>query len=167
MSKQSDRTRLLEALLFASATPLTTTMIVKALGWSEAEVDVTSQDLGKSLKDRGLQLITSEDGFTLGVASTVRKDIAHALRQSAQPLSQSSLEVLTIVAYRQPIAKTEIDEVRGVASDASLKSLLSRDLIVSTGMREGVIRYRTTHQFLSALGLTKLEDLPKPKGIKA
>lgn len=163
MSKPSNAQQL-EAMLFASGTPQTSTMIAKAFGWSETEVQDAAIDLQASLDGRGIQLVSGKDGFELAVASMVRTPVSQALKQSAQALSQSALEVLTIVAYRQPLAKTDIDDLRGVASDASLKTLLARDLIVSTGMKDGGIQYRTTNHFLHSLGLKKLEDLPATKG---
>lgn len=163
MSKPSSAQQL-EAMLFASGNPQTAAMIAKAFGWSASEVSDAAVDLQASLEGRGIQLVSGKDGYELAVATAVRTPVSQALKQSTQALSQSALEVLTIVAYRQPLAKTDIDELRGVASDASLKTLLARDLIVSTGMKDGGIQYRTTNHFLHSLGLKQLEELPATKG---
>lgn len=162
-SSQTDSMRL-EALLFASGSPQTAASIAKGFGWTEEAASKTIDELRTTLADRGLQLVSGDDGYELGVAQSVRADVIRALQQSAQPLSQSAMEVLTIVAYRQPLAKADIDELRGVSSDASLKTLLSRDLVVAQGMKGGAIQYRTTNHFLQALGLTDLTKLPAVKG---
>lgn len=164
MSKASNNSAQLEAMLFASGSAQTAAKIGAAFAWTEAEVQSALDELDTSLTGRGLQLLSGEDGYELGVAQSVRAAVIDALKQSAQPLSQSTLETLTIVAYRQPVAKATVDEVRGVASDASLKALLARDLIVSTGMKDGAIQYRTTNHFLKTLGLKQLADLPDIKG---
>jgi segregation and condensation protein B len=78
-------------------------------------------------------------------------------------LSQAALEALAIVAYRQPITRPEIEEVRGVNSDGVVRNLLSKGLIEEVGRREGVGRpvlYATTADFLSYFGLSSLDDLP-------
>lgn len=155
---------ILQATLFASGTAMGVASLSEALGWSTEDLGAVVGDLKGRLMQSGLQLVESDEGFELTVATEVRSIVAQALKQSAPALSQSALEVLTIVAYHQPAAKSHIDEVRGVSSDASLRALLARDLIVSTGMKDGAIRYRTTGHFLKSLGLSSLDDLPIVNG---
>ncbi len=84
-------------------------------------------------------------------------------RQRPQPLSAASLETLSIVAYRQPVTRGDIDQIRGVSSDSSIATLTERGLICEVGRRNSVgrpILYGTTDQFLLYLGLASLADLP-------
>ena len=165
MSKLPDNaSAILQATLFAAGAPMHSSALAEALGCTEADVVTAIASLQELLLGSGLQVVNSEDGYELSIASSVRDAVARALKQSAASLSQSALEVLTIVAYHQPAAKSTIDEIRGVASDASLRALLARDLIVSTGMKGGAMHYRTTGHFLKSLGLRSIDELPTVKG---
>ncbi len=97
-----------------------------------------------------------------------KADYAQEVERVLQPsqhltLSQSALETLVIVAYRQPVTRQEIEAVRGVKCDYSLQSLMHKDLIRESGRKETLgrpILYCTTERFLSHFGLNSLEDLP-------
>src|SRR5690625_8000813 len=84
-------------------------------------------------------------------------------------MTQATLETLAIIAYKQPITKTEIEEIRGVNSDYAVQTLLARSLIEKIGRKDTVGRpvlYATSKEFLTYFGLTSLEDLPPlPKDI--
>lgn len=82
-----------------------------------------------------------------------------------QSLSQAALETLAIVAYRQPITRVEIEEIRGVKSDRAIQSLVNKELIEEVGRAEAIgrpILYGTTKAFLDYFGLPSLGDLPEP-----
>lgn len=82
---------------------------------------------------------------------------------SSTTLSQAALECLAIVAYRQPVSRIEIEDIRGVKSERPLRTLVSKDLIKETGRAEGTgraILFGTTRQFLEQFGLTSLNELP-------
>ncbi len=97
-----------------------------------------------------------------------KADHAQEVERVLQPtqhmtLSQSALETLVIVAYRQPVTRQEIEAVRGVKCDYSIQSLMQKDLICESGRKETLgrpILYCTTERFLSHFGLHSLEDLP-------
>ncbi|MGX7029947.1 SMC-Scp complex subunit ScpB [Vagococcus zengguangii] len=99
---------------------------------------------------------------------TTKKEMAELLKDYAQSslshnLSQAALESLSIVAYKQPITRVEIDEIRGVQSAGSLQKLLSRNLIEERGRLDGPgrpILYGTTNYFMNYFGLETLNDLP-------
>lgn len=79
-------------------------------------------------------------------------------------LSQASLETLAIIAYRQPVTRMEVDEVRGVQTDGPIRTLVAKGLVTDKGRVDGAGRaklYVTTSEFLDAFGLNSLEDLPK------
>lgn len=83
-------------------------------------------------------------------------------------LSQAALETLSIVAYRQPITRIDIEEVRGVKSDRAIQSLVSKDLIEEVGRAEAIgrpILYGTTKSFLDYFGLPSIKELPEPKHV--
>lgn len=85
-----------------------------------------------------------------------------------QSLSQAALETLAIVAYRQPITRVEIEEIRGVKSERALHSLVNKDLIEEVGRAEAIgrpILYGTTKSFLDYFGLAGLEALPEPSSV--
>ena len=83
-------------------------------------------------------------------------------------LSQAALETLSIVAYRQPITRIDIEEIRGVKSDRAIQSLVSKDLIEEVGRAEAIgrpILYGTTKSFLDYFGLPSIKELPEPKHV--
>ena len=84
-------------------------------------------------------------------------------KQPAQALSSAALEVLAIIAYKQPVTRGEVDFIRGVQSDRALATLVEKRLVKDVGRKDGTgcpILYATTEQFLLHFGLRSLEDLP-------
>ena len=131
------------------------------------QIDPIILKLEKILTQIGLRIVESNGVYELGILPVAVKSVAHYFARHAQPLSSAALEVLTIVAYQQPVDKKAIDAQRGIASDASLKTLLSRGLImVQKGSDVSQPAYATTTQFLLTLDIKQLEDLPKIKGMK-
>jgi segregation and condensation protein B len=112
----------------------------------------------------GLQIVQAADAFYM----TTKPELAPYLEKVRQPsstasLSQAALETLAIIAYRQPITRIDIEDIRGVKSEKPIQTLLNRGLIQEVGRREGVgrpILYGTTKRFLEQFGLNRLEDLP-------
>ncbi|MGL4819812.1 MAG: SMC-Scp complex subunit ScpB [Bacilli bacterium] len=113
---------------------------------------------------RGLTLIRYGDVFQL----VTKKEYADALQRlmeepSRQSLTQSALETLTVIAYRQPVTKVELDHMRGVKSDRTIASLLAKGLITEVGRKETIgrpILYGTTDLFLNYFGIVTLDELP-------
>lgn len=114
--------------------------------------------------DRGITIIESHDIFYLAT----KPEHHHYIKQMidtphATKLSQAALETLAIIAYLQPITRTEIEEIRGIKSDRPVQTLLSRSLIEERGRKETVgkpILFGTSKDFLTYFGLTSLEELP-------
>ena len=157
---------ILEALLFASSKPLSMDNISEASGWGEKEI----RDSLKALKDeyeaqrRGFTLEEVAGGFQLRsdprFADQVSKLFASRARRR---FTRSSLETLSIIAYRQPVTRAEIEQIRGVDSGAVLKTLLSQVMIRVLGRKEAPgrpILYGSTREFLEYFGLRDLESLP-------
>lgn len=115
---------------------------------------------------RGMQIIEIAGTYQL---TTIPEHAPYFERLASSPLrtslSQASLETLSIIAYKQPITRVMIEEIRGVNSDRAIHTLISKDLIEEIGRAETVgrpILYGTTHDFLDYFGLRSLEDLPEP-----
>jgi segregation and condensation protein B len=156
----------LEALLFVSGEALSLARLEKILGVSKEEIRVAGMELAAAYQEdskRGLMII--EDGQSLLLATKPEyAPQVEALTKSElqENLSKAALEVLSIVAYRSPISRSEIDAIRGVNCSFTLRNLLLRDLISREGNpsdSRGYL-YRPTFRFLESLGLGKISELP-------
>ncbi|RMG01996.1 MAG: SMC-Scp complex subunit ScpB [Nitrospirae bacterium] len=162
---QKGKKSLLEALLFISGDPLGAKEIQKITGFSSGEIGYLMTELMAEYRDRGGGLLIREvaEGYQMVTAPEYAPYLRKLKETSPTRLSPASLETLAIVAYRQPITKAEIDELRGVSSDGVLKSLLERRLIRIVGKKEAPGRpllYGTTKEFLLHFGLKDLSELP-------
>ena len=156
-----------EGILFASGEPVQTDRICVALEMDRPTVEQVLQKLMDyyAYERRGIRLLRMEDTWQLcsapDYADVIRK--AFEIRKPAK-LSQPALEVLTIIAYYQPVTRAYVDQVRGVDSAYTVGLLLERELIEESG-RLAVpgrpILYRTTRNFLRSFGLSSLEELPE------
>jgi segregation and condensation protein B len=114
--------------------------------------------------DEGLVLVDGASGYRLATQPRFARWI-RILREEPPPvkLSQSSVETLAVVAYRQPVTRSEIESVRGVSADAGIAKLLERELITVVGRAEvpgRPIQYGTTDQFLELVGIKAIDELP-------
>jgi segregation and condensation protein B len=164
---------LLEALLFASGKSATVERLAEAAEITREEVESALDALEKACEadGRGVRLdrvaggarLVSRNEFDLPVRSLLGLE-------GRNKLSIASLEVLSIVAYRQPVTAPEIAELRGVNSASSLRTLLDKKLITTAGRKEVVgtpFLYKTTKEFLVHFGLADLKDLPRPEDLDA
>ena len=153
----------LEALLFVAEKPLSRREIAALAGTDRATVDARLGDLEVSLRDRGIRLLVDGDRVEFATAVEGGALVARYIGADAVRLSPASLETLAIVAYRQPVAKSAIERIRGVDSDYTIRTLLHRRLVVELGRSEAAGRpylYGTGFDFLERFGLTSLDDLP-------
>ena len=164
-------TDVVEALLFASDTPLEAERIREVLELGDADEARALVDELRSRydnEDRALAVVEVGGGYRM----VTRPQIAPWLMRLAKTrtkarLSRPALETLAIIAYRQPVSRPEVDAVRGVNSEGVLDSLLDRRLVRVAGRKEAPGRpflYETTREFLVAFGLRDLNDLPKVEG---
>jgi segregation and condensation protein B len=167
MITQLTRTRILEAVLFASDTPVEMERLSEILdGIAPPEIMDLIDSLNREYETEGrsFRLVEVAGGFQFETLPQYGAFIEKLYRSKIRPkLSRASLETLAIVAYKQPISKVEIDALRGVDSDASIRTLQNRDLIEITGRSEAVGRpiiYGTTREFLRYFGLKDIKDLP-------
>lgn len=158
----------LEALLFVADGPVALDDLVHAAGANRREVEESLQQLGSRMAESGpLQLIRIAGGYQVCTKPECAEAITRFLKPQRQRLTRSALEVLAIVAYRQPITSSEIEKVRGVQSDYALRTLVEKDLIyevdrMATPGRP--ILYGTTDQFLHIFCLNDLDELPPISG---
>jgi segregation and condensation protein B len=166
--EQQELKGILEALLFASATPLTVEQMKGAIGQQTSTAQIQGA-LEKLVADyqspnRGVTIEEVAGGFRFYTRPECAPWIRRLVRtRQERRFSIPALETLAIVAYRQPITRAEIEMVRGVNSDGVLETLLERGLVKVKGHREGLGRprvYGTTQQFLEYFKLRALEDLP-------
>ena len=156
----------IEAILFVAGEPVNVSELAHALDMTVSELSPVLDDM-KAAYDRdarGLRL----NRFGMSVQLATRPDYAPYIERLLQPvqkqsLTQAAMETLSIIAYRQPITKSEIEAVRGVKCDYSVTSLMNKGLIEEVGRRESLgrpILYGTTEEFLSHFGIETLDDLP-------
>jgi segregation and condensation protein B len=159
--------RILEAVLFASDSPVESDRLVDIVeGSGHEEIRGIIEDLNREYESdgRAFRIVEIAGGFQFETLPEFGGFIEKLYRmRPRQKLTRASLETLAIVAYRQPISKVEIDSLRGVDSDASIRTLQNRDLVESVGRGEAVgkpILYGTTMEFLRYFGLMDIRDLP-------
>jgi segregation and condensation protein B len=156
----------LEALLFASGEPEEVATLAAALGWSLADVRKGLTLLDERLREshRGVALQREGDRVQLVTAPRFGQAVAQLLGiERSVKLSSAALETLALVAYRQPITRSEIEAIRGVDSSGVLATLVARELVEARGRRStpgNPVEYGTTTAFLQFFGLTSLDDLP-------
>jgi segregation and condensation protein B len=178
LETENNNQQIIEALLFASDKPLSKERIQAVIsakgGSASGGKDITPEQIEQTINSlneryragghsfaikkiaRGYQMYTLPD-----FASWIKALFSHTRRER---LSHQALEVLSIIAYKQPIVKSEIDRLRGVNSEGPLFTLLDRKLITIVGRKPAPGRpllYGTTQEFLTHFGLNDLDDLPK------
>ena len=158
-------TAALEALLFVAKNPLTAELLGEILELDQSEIEELLHKLRAryAVDSCGLTLLQINEGYKLGTKPEVARYIELLYKQPAQALSNAALEVLAIIAYKQPVTRGEVDFIRGVQSDRALATLVEKGLVKDVGRKDGPgrpILYATTEQFLLHFGLHSLEELP-------
>lgn len=169
----SEYRAIIEAVLFASDMPLSLNELSQILEGAEpAMIRTAIEGLNEAYNatPNSFQIIEVAGGYQFGARPEYARWIRRVYRgRIPSRLSQASLECLSIIAYKQPISRTEIEAVRGVNVDGVLRTLLDRSLIRIAGRGTGVgrpILYATTSEFLKYFGLNRLTDLPKVDELK-
>ncbi|MEO3945243.1 SMC-Scp complex subunit ScpB [Gorillibacterium sp. CAU 1737] len=158
---------IIEGLLFAAGDEgLDARQLAEVLEISTAAARELVESLRLDLQEsgRGVQIIELAGAYQM---TTIAEHAPYFEKLAESPsrssLSQAALETLSIIAYRQPITRVEIEEIRGVKCDRALQTLVAKELIEETGRAEAVgrpILYGTTKLFLDYFGMSRLEDLP-------
>lgn len=154
---------ILESLIFVSDAPVSAPQLAKAARASLAQVKRILDDLRTFYATRGIHLIEVSGGYQFRTPAANAPFVRDWVAAKPVRLTRAQLETLAIVAYRQPVTRPEVDEIRGVDSGSALKVLADRGLIKFLGRRDEAGRpllYGTTPQFLEFFGLGGLKDLP-------
>ncbi|EMI12120.1 SMC-Scp complex subunit ScpB [Bacillus altitudinis] len=165
---------ILEALLYAAGDEgLTRKQLMSVLEVDEAALlDIMSAVKGEYQKqERGIELIEYADSYMLLTKKEYSVYLKKLVETPSKGLSQAALEVLAIVSYKQPITRSEVEEIRGVKSERVLHSLVAKALLCEVGRADGpgrAILYGTTPTFLEQFGLKALDELPPlPENVEA
>lgn len=165
----------IEALIFCSPSPIKIADIKACLS-EMFNADVPEEDIAGAIQrleekyqheDFSFQLFKAAGGYQFLTKPAYQQSIGIMLKQqSKKRLSTSAMETLSIIAYKQPISKTEIENIRGVNCDYAVQKLLDKSLIEITGKAETIGRpmlYGTTSKFMEYFGISDLAELPTPK----
>lgn len=163
----NDMEAAVEAVLFTMGTSVETSKLAAAIEQDEQ----TTRRLIRNMmdkynaKDRGVRIIELEDSFQM---CTKQEYYENLIRVVSQPkkhtLTDSALETLSIIAYKQPVTRLEVEQIRGVKSDYAVNKLLEYNLITELGRLDAPgrpILFGTTEEFLRSFGLSSVEDLPE------
>jgi segregation and condensation protein B len=154
----------IEAILFVSAEPVPLAQLATVLDVSSTVVERGLKELEGALASRGLRLQKHASRVQMTTAPELAGLVEKFLGLEATThLSRAALETLAIIAYQQPCTRPHVDSVRGVNSDAMMKSLLSKGLILESGRTDGPgrpILYSTSPEFLQHFGLGSITELP-------
>ena len=160
---------LLECLLLVHQDPLSPGEIARVYGLDRGQVEEAFLRLIEgyaSDPERGLQIVEVAGGYQLRTRPAYAEPIKKFFKAKPQRLSQAAYETLAIIAYRQPILRSDIERIRGVDCGATLRNLLDRGLVKILGKKELPGRpliYTTTKKFLEVFNLTALSQLPSLK----
>lgn len=168
----------IEALIFSSPQAISTGDIKSVL--EEAlQAEVAESDIAAAIveiqgrfhqEDFAFELVEIAGGWQFLTKGAYHNTIAIHLKQTTKKrLSQAAMETLALIAYKQPVTKSELEEIRGVNCDYALQKLLEKELVTIAGRSEGPGRpllYATSEKFMDYLGINSLNDLPKPKDFK-
>ncbi len=163
----SEEAKIIEVVLFIENTPLSISRIHELSGVKEEEIVDALRELGENYKDRnsGLLLLEEEDMYSFQPVPELYPQLRASYgRKVDKRLSRAALETLSIVAYSQPITRSEIDKIRGIQSDSIVRLLRERDYIKVNGRADKPghpCLYCTTRKFLYEFKLKSISDLPK------
>ena len=154
----------IEVLLHASESPVTANTLKKQLSLSEQQLSLALAALKQRLTEGVLSLCETASGYRLQIADHYSPFIQRVFPQRQERLSQALLETLSVIAYKQPVTRSDIEYARGVTLSSNiLRQLFDKGWIIERGYKETLGRpalLHTTPQFLDAFGLTHLDELP-------
>ena len=157
-----------EAILFAMGGSVEVEKIAAALEMKVESTEELLADMMEQYKkeDRGIQIVELEHAYQL---CTKKEMYEYLIRVAKQPkkatLSDVALETLSIIAYKQPVTKAEIEKIRGVKSDHAINKLIEYDLVRELGRIEPIV-FGTTEEFLRSFGVQSLDELPVISTVK-
>lgn len=166
VSQKNKYKSIIESLLFMSGEPITTKDLASILNCKQDKVSLLLNEMKNNYasKDRGIKILIHNKAVQLVTKPENSIYVEKLLKTNArQSLSQAALETLSIIAYKQPITRVAIDEIRGVKSDRAIYTLLEKNIIKECGRLDvpgKPILYSTTEEFLKFFGLDSIESIP-------
>jgi segregation and condensation protein B len=171
MDERERNKAVLEAIVFLSGEPVMLPELKSVTGMNESEIKDLMEELISDYAERGGGILIGKiaGGYQMHTSHEL-SDLIRKFRKTerTQKLSLPALETLAIIAYKQPITKAEVEDLRGVNSDGVVKTLLDRRMIKIVGKKEvpgKPLLYATTREFLEYFGLDSLVDLPTLKDL--
>jgi len=164
--EQAEKRRIVEALILSSAEPISAARLAELIPYCKpAKAQELVEELNAEYikQGRAFEICSVAGGYQLRSLPEFAPYLQRILRNRPLRLSQAALETLAIVAYRQPVTRAEVEQVRGVDAGPVLRGLIERKLVRIAGHREVPGRpmlYATTRRFLEVFELNRLEDLP-------
>lgn len=156
----------LEAILFVAGEAVEIENIARALGVTVLEADVVIDELASEYRQqkRGFEIIRLDDKVQIRTNRSYAEQVQQALNPVGErSLSRSALETLSIIAYNQPVTRSEIEAIKGTNADYTVRALVSRRLIHPIGRKDVVgkpMMYGTTDEFLRHFGIASIKELP-------
>lgn len=168
----------IEALIFTAEQPITLKEIKNCLQetfqtkFKKGEVEEATQGLMKKYEEDAysFEIIEIAEGYQFLTKGAYHNTVGTMLKQKTKKrLSRAALETLSIIAYKQPVTKSEMEKIRGVSCDYSIQKLLEKELVAIAGRSEGPGRpllYATSEKFMDYFGIKSIKDLPKLQDFK-
>jgi segregation and condensation protein B len=154
----------IEALLFAEGGPLTKKKLASQLGCTAEELTTGLAELSQRYQGGGMALIVSDTEATLAVAASAQESVRKAQEaELGKEIGDAGLEVISILLYRGPSTRAQVDYIRGVNTSSTIRNLLARGLVERAGNPEDgrEYLYRPTTELLAHLGVTNAQELPE------
>ena len=155
----------IEAVLFAAGQPVSEVQLAEMLSVEKEHIRILLAQMKSEMEDanRGLTILEVAGGYQLCTKAEFAETVARLAEVQPNRLSKAALETLSVIAFKQPITRAEIEEIRGVQVDRVLQNLIDKELIKELGRKEVIgrpILYGTTEVFLNCFGMDSLSDLP-------
>lgn len=164
---------IIEAVLFYESEIVTVEKLIGITGLEKGKIDDIINGLKTRYEDdsHGITVVEIAGGYSLQIKKEILQDFKqiYTIKEKGR-FSRSAMTVLSIIAYKQPITKHEIEEIRGVSADNQIRTLLEKNLIEITGRKEVLgkpILYGTTQDFLKYFNLKSIKDLPTINELKS
>ncbi|MBQ5859509.1 MAG: SMC-Scp complex subunit ScpB, partial [Selenomonadales bacterium] len=153
----------IEAVLFAAGQPVTEVQLAEMLSVEKEHIRILLAQMKSEMEDanRGLTILEVAGGYQLCTKAEFAETVARLAEVQPNRLSKAALETLSVIAFKQPITRAEIEEIRGVQVDRVLQNLIDKELIKELGRKEVIgrpILYGTTEVFLNCFGMDSLSD---------
>jgi segregation and condensation protein B len=154
----------IESILFLKGEPMTVKQLAKVLSASEKDIKDALDFLGQKLSDRGIRLIRKDDSYSLATSPDSSEFTKTLIEEEFNnELSKASLEVLSIIAYKGPVSRSEVDYIRGVNSAFTVRNLMVRGLVerIPNPKDSRSFLYKPSLQLLQYMGIGDIKELPE------